>query len=171
MTRGPNYGNLNTRQKRFVDLIMQGENQTKAALKAGYSKRSAETQGSTLMHNPKVLAALAEVRGPEIATVDEVQKHWAQVMRGKCEIMTNDPLAQSMKASELIAKSRGMLTVHLKHSGSVEITHDPGHDTGAWPLDLAEEWDALVEDFAARERELLGKVRAHLELAAKEKAA
>lgn len=202
MIHGPNYGALNIRQQRFVNAYM-GEaagNATQAAIAAGYAKSSASHRGSVLLKDDKVRSALAEVRGPEIASTEELQRFWSSSLRddftsapggaapryksmgrrmtvacpsceGKVSVDVGIEPKDRLKASELLAKTRGMFTLNVKHSGSVGVVHDPGHDTSTWPIDLAEEWDALVEDFARQERDLLAKVRARLELAEKEKAA
>lgn len=164
MIRGANYAALNSRQKRFVDQIMQGQSQTQAAVKAGYSPRSAEQQGHALMRNPKVEAALREVRGPEIATVDEVQRYWTQVMRGEIDpakIPTSDPLARSLKASELIAKSRGMFVHRVEVTEAAQQAQ--AADISQWPLELAEAYAALCEEFAGREALLIAQARAAIE--------
>lgn len=51
---------LTRRQRAFVNEYMVDKNGTQAAIRAGYSFDSAAYQGSTLLTNPKVTAALAD---------------------------------------------------------------------------------------------------------------
>ena len=52
----------NSRQQRFIDEFLIDGNGTAAAIRAGYSKRSAKMQASRLMTNDDVLRALDERR-------------------------------------------------------------------------------------------------------------
>lgn len=52
----------NTRQQRFIDEYLIDGNGTAAAIRAGYSKRSAKMQASRLMTNDVILAELNERR-------------------------------------------------------------------------------------------------------------
>ncbi|MDF2722116.1 MAG: Terminase small subunit [Paenibacillus sp.] len=51
---------LTDKQKRFADEFLIDLNATQAAIRAGYSVKSAEQQGSTLYRNPKVRAYIDE---------------------------------------------------------------------------------------------------------------
>ena len=48
--------NLTPKQQRFADEYLIDLNATQAAIRAGYSPKSAEQQGSALLRNPKVRA-------------------------------------------------------------------------------------------------------------------
>lgn len=50
--------NLTPKQKRFCDEYLVDLNAKQAAIRAGYSKKTAESQGSTLLRNPKVTTYL-----------------------------------------------------------------------------------------------------------------
>lgn len=52
-------GSLNARQQRFVDQYLIDLNATQAAIRAGYSARTAEQQGPRLLGNVGVLRAIA----------------------------------------------------------------------------------------------------------------
>ena len=49
---------LNNRQATFVAEYAKVQHGTNAAIKAGYSKKTAEVQASTLLRNPKIVAAV-----------------------------------------------------------------------------------------------------------------
>ena len=61
----PDYGNmalkdlerlLNLRQKKFIAFLLAGLSQTEAAIQAGYSPKTAASQATDLLKNPKVSA-------------------------------------------------------------------------------------------------------------------
>lgn len=59
--------NLTTRQKAFADeYIINGGNATQAAIKAGYSKKTAEATASRLLRNVKVVEYIASKVAPVI---------------------------------------------------------------------------------------------------------
>jgi len=51
---------LTAKQQKFADEYLIDLNATQAAIRAGYSTKSAEQQGSTLLRNPKVSAHIDE---------------------------------------------------------------------------------------------------------------
>jgi phage terminase small subunit len=51
---------LTEKQKRFADEYLIDLNAKQSAIRAGYSPKSAEQQGSTLLSNPKVSAYISE---------------------------------------------------------------------------------------------------------------
>ena len=53
---------MTSKQKRFVELFLVDLNATQAALGAGYSERTAKQQGSRLLTNVDVQAAIAEAQ-------------------------------------------------------------------------------------------------------------
>ena len=53
---------LTAKQEAFVQQYLLDLNATQAAIRAGYSAKTAESQGSTLLRNPKVALAVQEAR-------------------------------------------------------------------------------------------------------------
>ena len=53
---------LTPKQRRFVDEYMIDLNATQAAIRAGYSERSAASQGERLLRNDEIAAAVAEAQ-------------------------------------------------------------------------------------------------------------
>ncbi len=51
---------LTPKQRRFVEEYLIDLNATQAAIRSGYSKKTAESQGSRLLSNAKVAAAVAD---------------------------------------------------------------------------------------------------------------
>lgn len=71
---------LSDMQRRYVDELMSDpdRNQTNAALRAGYSPKTAKTQASMLMDNPKVVAAIS-AKEDELSKVTGITP--ARIMR------------------------------------------------------------------------------------------
>jgi phage terminase small subunit len=74
-------------QKAFADYFLECGNQTEAAKRAGYSERSAYSQGNRLLKSDEVSAYIAERMKPRedkrIATADEVMEFLSKGMRGE----------------------------------------------------------------------------------------
>lgn len=111
---------LNAKQKAFVEHY--AGNATEAAIKAGYSKKTAKAQGSRLLTNADVLAAIKGREQTEsrarIATRQDRQEFWTSTMLdGGVE------MKDRLKASELLGKSDGdfLDRVEAKHEGELAI--------------------------------------------------
>lgn len=78
-------GKLTPKQKRFVDEYLIDLNATQAAIRAGYSKRTANEQGARLLANVSVQeavqAAMAERGKRTQMEADEVLQRLAQIAR------------------------------------------------------------------------------------------
>jgi phage terminase small subunit len=72
---------LNLRQSRFLAEYLQSRNATKAAIKAGYSPKTAYSQGHDLLKKPEIAAAvsasIAKALGDSQVTVDRVLREAA----------------------------------------------------------------------------------------------
>ena len=110
---------LTSQQRRFVEAYTG--NATEAAIKAGYSRDTAEAQGSRLLRNVKVATAIrsreAKAIRPLIANREARQRFWTDVMEDKAVKMPD-----RLKASELLAKSEGDFFDRVEHSGGVTLT-------------------------------------------------
>lgn len=97
---------MNEKQKRFAEIYAANPNATEAAKAAGYSGRTARSQGQRLLTNvdvQKYIKDLQEENAAErIATMTDVKIFWSDTMNDK-ELKRSDRL----KASELLAKSAG----------------------------------------------------------------
>ena len=80
---------LTARQQRFCDEYLIDLNATQAAIRAGYSKKTANEQGSRLLTNVSVKEyideRMAEKEKALIADQDEVLKYLTAVLRGESE--------------------------------------------------------------------------------------
>lgn len=97
-------GKLTAKQQAFVEAY--AGNATAAALAAGYSEKTARSQGQRLLTNDDIQDAIkareAQRLAPTIATRQERQEFWTSVLRNEDEAMKN-----RLKAAELLGKSEG----------------------------------------------------------------
>lgn len=112
---------LNENQKRFVDYYCQSGNAAQSAVRAGYSERTARSQGQRLLTNADIQKAIEErnkeLEDERIADVVEIKQFWTSMFRDPM----SDPKDQ-LKASELLAKTAGAFIEKVEHSGSVDIS-------------------------------------------------
>lgn len=119
---------LNQKQKRFCEEYVRLGNATQSAIEAGYSKKTAYSQGQRLLKNVEVQNYIAELnedlKKDSIAGADEVLQFLTSVMRGeKTEetlrlngegVQTIDTITISgkdqIKAAELIGKRYAIFT-------------------------------------------------------------
>lgn len=135
---------LNPKQERFAVEYIKDMNMTKAAERAGYSKKSAIMHGSRLLTNAKVREKVAEleaeVKNEAIATAQEVEEFLSAAMRGelteeksyisdKKKKERRIAMKERIKAAELLAKRYALLTEKTELSGKdgqpivIEFSH------------------------------------------------
>lgn len=129
---------LTEKQKRFCDEYLTDLNATQAAIRAGYSARSARQHAHVLLDRPQIReridARLAEMEEARVAKGDEVLKYLTSVMRGEetavkiavagdvLESKTYVEQKNQLKAAELLARCHGLMIQGVNHSGDVGIT-------------------------------------------------
>jgi len=101
---------LSSKQQKFVDSY--NGNATEAAIKAGYSKKTARSIGQENLTKPYILNAIRE-RGSEerafiISTRQERQAFWTAVMNDE-----DTEIQYRLKASELLGRSEADFTDKL----------------------------------------------------------
>ena len=119
-------------QKRFCDEYLVDCNATQAALRAGYSKKSAYSQGQRLLKNDEIKTYIDEqlkkMHTETIADATEVMKYLTSVLRGesKAEVVVVEGYGdgcsearrmdkapdekERLKAAELLGKRYGIFT-------------------------------------------------------------
>lgn len=126
-------GFKDVRHGKFVAAIARGDSQVDAAIYAGYSKASAHVQASRLLKNPKIQAAVEELKGnaAEAAIVDV---KWVLVRLKRIVKRCMEPTAilnskgeptgeyrfdsnGANRALELIGKHLKMFADVVKHEG------------------------------------------------------
>lgn len=141
---------LNHKQKQFYKEWLIDANATQAAIRAGYSKKTAYSQGQRLLKNVEGQEYLAELMAEKeselIASQDEVLKYLTSVMRGKSQsteivvegigdgcseartVLKEPSEKERLKAAELLGKRYGLYTdkVELDTDMELNITVDYG---------------------------------------------
>ena len=104
---------LTERQRRFCEEYLIDGNASQAAIRAGYSKRSATVVSTTLMKNPQVQAHLKELldalHSAKVADAQEVLEYLTSIMRGEQREQTLQLIGDGMQditAIDVAAKDR-----------------------------------------------------------------
>lgn len=147
---------LTAKQQRFCDEYLIDLNATQAAIRAGYSKKTAAQTAARLLTNVKIQEyienRMAEKEKELIADQDEVLKYLTSVLRGqnksteivieglgdgstKARKMEKEPSEKDkLKAAELLGKRYGLYTEKVEEKVDMElnVTIDYGdeEDTG-----------------------------------------
>ena len=127
---------LNERQNRFVQEYLVDLNATQAAVRAGYSEKTACEQGSRLLANVKVQEAVqkakAERQERTEITADMVVKELQSVAFAKAADYTDASLKYSnkLKALELLGKHLGMFTEKIEQKNDTKLTIELAPELG-----------------------------------------
>ena len=104
---------MTPKQERFVAEYLLDMNATAAAIRAGYSRKSASAIGNENLKKPEISEAikkaLEEKHSALIAERRERQRFWTETLRNEEEDMKN-----RLRASELLAKSECDFTEKVK---------------------------------------------------------
>ena len=101
---------LNERQKAFADYYIQTGNATDAAIKAGYSEKTAYSIGNENLKKPEISAyigeRMAEQGEKRVADANEVIEFYTAVMRGeiKDQFGLDASLSDRLKAGDALMK-------------------------------------------------------------------
>lgn len=101
---------LNERQKEFADYYIELGNATEAAIKAGYSKKTARSIGAENLTKPDISAyikeRLDERSEKRVADANEVIEFYTAVMRGevKDQFGLDASLSDRLKAGDALMK-------------------------------------------------------------------
>lgn len=126
---------LTLKQQRFVDEYIISGNATQAAIKAGYSKKTANRIATENLSKPVIKTAIdkrnAEIQSEKTMDMQEVVELLASIARGETteETVTNkgDVIetatrnSDKLKALELIGKRFGAWTDKKEISGNLDI--------------------------------------------------
>ena len=126
---------LTQKQQRFVDEYIISGNATQAAIKAGYSKKTARFVGAENLTKPNIKDELekrnAEIKSQKTMDMQEVMERLAAIARGetveqqvtnKGTVVEIEPkTSDQIRAMELIGKRYGAWTDKKEVTGSLEI--------------------------------------------------
>lgn len=134
---------LTAKQQRFCDEYLIDLNATQAAIRAGYSKKTANRIGTENLSKPVIREyienRMAEKEAALIANQDEVLKYLTSVLRGqsksteivieglgdgstKARKMEKEPSEKDkLKAAELLGKRYGLYTEKVEEKVDMEL--------------------------------------------------
>ena len=134
---------LSVKQKRFADYYIETGNATEAAIRAGYSKKTARFIGNENLTKPHIKAyideRLKEMDEKRIAKAKEVMEYLTRVMRGEEteEVVVMEGVGEGIsrpvtvkkqvsakeriKAAELIGKRYAMWTEKQQIGGNIGV--------------------------------------------------
>ncbi|HEP1291440.1 TPA: terminase small subunit [Streptococcus pyogenes] len=141
---GGKLSKLTLKQKRFADEYIISANATAAAIKAGYSKKTARSIGQENLTKPDIKAYIDErlekLESEKIATQEEVLQYLTSIMRGEQqektlisigelgqEIVDIDVGAKDrLKAAELLGKRYRLFTdkIEAEVQGTVVFVNE-----------------------------------------------
>lgn len=141
---------MTERQKRFCDEYLIDLNATQAAIRAGYSPRSAASIGERLMRKDEIKTYISEqlerIHNENTAGAQEVMEYLTAVMRGNSvshvlalvgdgyqKVIEKPPdEKERLKAAELLGKRYSLFTdkVELDADTELRVTIDYGGDSG-----------------------------------------
>lgn len=100
---------MTDKQIKFITEYTKDFNATQAAIRAGYSQKTAYSIGQELLKKPEIQQAMNEHRNRDIADKEERLLFWSNVMRDSSESMK-----YRLKASELLGKAQADFTDNMK---------------------------------------------------------
>lgn len=126
---------LTQKQQRFVDEYIISGNATQAAIRAGYSKKTARFVGAENLTKPNIKVELekrnAEIKSQKTMDMQEVMERLAAIARGetveqqvtnKGTVVEIEPkTSDQIRAMELIGKRYGAWTDKKEVTGGLEI--------------------------------------------------
>lgn len=111
---------LSPKQARFVAEYLKDQNATQAAIRAGYSKHTAAQQGSRLLMNVEVAAAVGKSQTKVAARAEvTLQGHLTDLKRLRDAASRKGQFGAAITAEVARGKVSGFHVEHHKHSGAI----------------------------------------------------
>lgn len=130
---------MTAKQKRFCDEYLIDCNATQAAIRAGYSQKTAHAIGQNLLKKPELRTYIDEqlerMHNEKTANAQEVLEYLTSVMRGEHKEQTMQLIGdgvqkitdidvsakERLKAAELIGKRYGLFKDNIDIGGAVPV--------------------------------------------------
>lgn len=123
---------LTAKQALFVKEYLIDLNATQAAIRAGYSERTARSQGQRLLTKDDIKKAIAEAQSERKAklelsaesVIENILLVQQDAMRVGKDMYGNEKMinhSAALKAGELLGKHLGILSDKIEHSGSIQV--------------------------------------------------
>lgn len=145
---------MTDRQRRFAEEFAACGNGAKAAREAGYSSKTARSQGQRLLTNADILQYIRQLQdqaaAARIVSATQIKAFWSDTV--------NDPTqktADRLKASELLARSAGLF-LHVRPgagdgTGRLAVGEISGEDVILYLPEIERIEDCQAEEGAADE--------------------
>jgi len=137
---------LTPKQKAFADYYIETGNATEAAIRAGYSKKTARVIGQENLTKPAIKQYIDKrnkvIESERIASITEVKEYWTRVMRGeeKDQFGLDASLQDRNKAAENLAKSYGMFINKIEANVDATVNSTSKLDSILKELGEGDEW-------------------------------
>lgn len=130
---------MTAKQKRFCDEYLIDTNATQAAIRAGYSEKTAKQVGSRLLTYVDVKTYIEEhaaaIQNKAVADAEETMRYLTSVLRGEVTdeilrldgegVQVKDQISaatkERLKAAELLGKRYGLFSDKVNISGAVPV--------------------------------------------------
>jgi phage terminase small subunit len=114
---------LTVKQRRFVEEYVIDCNGTQAAIRAGYSERTAQEQSSRLLSNAMVKEAVKKAMQEKSEECGVTAEFVLKGLKGEAKLDTKKGGSASarVRALELLGKHRGMFREGIDLTGSVIV--------------------------------------------------
>ena len=117
--------NLTPKQERFVAEYLVDLNATQAAVRAGYSRKTAKSAGQRLLTHVDIGQAIKAAQGRLALRVERTA---AEVLRDiqavTCAARKAKDHRAALKGLELEGKHLGLFSERVEHSGAVRMNHE-----------------------------------------------
>lgn len=129
---------LTTKQKLFVEYYLANPNATQAAIKAGYSEKTAKSQGQRLLTNVDIANRVSQRVETAVMSADEVLLELSNIAKSAWEhhfeyqtldgeiVRINVKLADKIKTLDLLGKYHKLFTekqeITGKDGGAIDLT-------------------------------------------------
>lgn len=114
---------MNKKQRAFTVEYVKDHNATQAAIRAGYSAKSAYSQAHDLLRKPEIMEAIEALENAAAAragiTVDAIVERLNNIASNPGE-----KASDRIRADELLGKYLGMFTEKVQMSGSLNTGAD-----------------------------------------------
>ncbi|MBR0233773.1 MAG: terminase small subunit [Synergistaceae bacterium] len=107
---------MTDKQLAFISEYTKDFNATQAAIRAGYSPKTAYSIGQELLRKPEIQKAMNEVKENLIADRDERLRFWTSTMRDE-----NEDMKHRLRASELLGKAQSDFTEKIETNQNVKV--------------------------------------------------
>lgn len=138
---------MNNRQQLFCEEYLKDLNATKAAIRAGYSEKTAYSQGQRLLKNVEIKNRLQEIRekiqDENIATIKDIEEFLSLSLNGEMEEEVISVVAE-IEGSSKVVKTKKQISLRDR----IKAAELLGKRYGLWTdkVDLSSDLTLIFED-------------------------